>query len=109
MVNRKIVEIECRKHNIVATDAEVEDRFKKDFKGFNASLTEEEFTNTILRRFGKTMVEWKEDVVRPKIMIEVFRHHIPRFEQWLTLNRYRVAHRIEYVHAVNFMIEPANG
>jgi FkbM family methyltransferase len=46
---------------------------------------------------------------RPKIMIEVFRHHIPRFEQWLSLNQYRVAHRIEYVHAVNFMIEPAHG
>jgi FkbM family methyltransferase len=45
---------------------------------------------------------------RPKIMIEVFRHHIERFEQWLDLNQYRVAHQIEYVHAVNFMIEPAN-
>ena len=41
---------------------------------------------------------------RPKIMIEVFRHHIERFEQWLGLNHYRVAHRFEYVHAVNFMI-----
>jgi FkbM family methyltransferase len=46
---------------------------------------------------------------RPRIMIEVFRHHIPRFEQWLNLNQYRVAHRIEYVMAVNFMIEPAHG
>jgi FkbM family methyltransferase len=46
---------------------------------------------------------------RPKIMIEVFRHHIPRFEQWLNLNQYRVAHRVEYVHAVNLMIEPVHG
>ncbi len=46
---------------------------------------------------------------RPRIMIEVFRQHIPRFEQWLNLNQYRVAHRIEYVHAVNFMIEPVHG
>lgn len=45
---------------------------------------------------------------RPRIMIEVFRQHIPRFEQWLNFNEYRVAHRIEYVHAVNFMIEPAH-
>ncbi len=44
---------------------------------------------------------------RPKIMIEVFRQQIPRFEQWLGLNQYRVARQIEYVHAVNFMIEPA--
>ena len=44
---------------------------------------------------------------RPKIMIEVFRQQIPRFEQWLGLNRYRIAHRVECVNAVNFMIEPA--
>ena len=44
---------------------------------------------------------------RPKIMIEVFRQHIPRFEQWLGLAQYRVASRIEYMNAVNFMIEPA--
>jgi FkbM family methyltransferase len=45
---------------------------------------------------------------RPKIMIEVFRHQISDFEAWLKLNRYRVKHRFEYVHAVNFMIEPAD-
>jgi FkbM family methyltransferase len=45
---------------------------------------------------------------RPKIMIEVFRHQIPRFEEWLGLNRYRVRRRFEYVYAVNFMIEPAD-
>jgi hypothetical protein len=41
-------------------------------------------------------------------MIEVFRHEIARFEAWLELNRYRVRHRFEYVHAVNFMLEPAD-
>ena len=45
---------------------------------------------------------------RPRIMIEVFRQHIPRFEDWLRLNAYRVVHRVEYIHAVNFMIEPAS-
>ena len=45
---------------------------------------------------------------RPKIMIEVFRQQVPRFEQWLALNEYRVAQRMEYVHAVNFMLAPAN-
>lgn len=44
---------------------------------------------------------------RPKIMIEVFRHQGARFEQWLNLNQYRAARRFDYVHAVNFMIEPA--
>ena len=45
---------------------------------------------------------------RPKIMIEVFRHQMPRFDAWLGLNQYRVRQRFEYVHAVNFMLEPAD-
>ena len=45
---------------------------------------------------------------RPKIMIEVFRSEIPRFEEWLGHNRYGVTHRFDYVHAVNYLIEPAN-
>jgi FkbM family methyltransferase len=46
---------------------------------------------------------------RPKIMIEVFRDHVPEFGQWLDRNKYRVARAFEYVGAVNFMVEPANG
>ncbi|MEO7727005.1 MAG: FkbM family methyltransferase [Burkholderiales bacterium] len=43
---------------------------------------------------------------RPKIMIEVFRNQISLFEHWLAQNHYEVAHRFEYVYAVNFMIAP---
>jgi len=70
MINRKIVEMECRKYNIFATNEEVEQRFRQDLKSFNTPLTEQEFVNSILRRFGKTLYEWKEDVIRPKIMME---------------------------------------
>ncbi len=45
---------------------------------------------------------------RPKIMIEVFRPQAARFEKWLRQNRYRVAHRFDYVHAMNYLIEPAH-
>jgi PPIC-type PPIASE domain len=70
MINRKIVEMECYKHNITATDQEVEDRFQQDLKSFGPSLTQADFVNNILRRFGKSLYEWKEDVIRPKIMME---------------------------------------
>ncbi len=43
---------------------------------------------------------------QPKIMIEVFRQQIPRFEAWLRQYRYGVAHQFDYVHAVNYLIEP---
>jgi hypothetical protein len=70
MVNRKIVENEARKRNIFVTDLEVEARFKSDLNSFGAAMQEKDFVNSVLRRFGKTLFEWKEDVIRPKLMME---------------------------------------
>src|ERR1051325_4223451 len=74
MLNRKIVEIECAKQNIVATDAEVEQRFMDDVRAFGGSsptpITRDQFVNVILKRFGKSEFEWREDVIRPKILME---------------------------------------
>ena len=45
---------------------------------------------------------------RPKIMIEVFREHIPAFRQWVENNAYSVVRTFDqYVFAKNFLIEPA--
>lgn len=71
LVNRKIVEIECAKHKIFASDAEVEERFQQDLRSFGkVALTPKDFETQVLRRFNKTLFEWKEDVIRPKIMME---------------------------------------
>jgi hypothetical protein len=72
MVNRKIVETECRKHNISVTDDEVNAHHRSELNtlGGAVPLTEEDFVKNILKRFGKTLYEWKEDVIRPKIMME---------------------------------------
>lgn len=68
MVDRKIIEMECRKLKITVTDDEVERRFREELKSF--PMTEEEFVKNILRRFNKTLFEWKEDVLRRTIMME---------------------------------------
>jgi hypothetical protein len=71
MVNRKIVEMECAKHRIVVTDEEVEKRFQEDLGMFGPTrLTRTEFVNSVLKRFGKTESEWREDVIRPKLWME---------------------------------------
>lgn len=70
MLNRKIVELECAKHGIACSDTEVEDRFQHDLKMINPYMTEKEFVGSILQRFGKSLYEWKEDVIRPKILME---------------------------------------
>ena len=46
---------------------------------------------------------------RPKIMVEVFRPQIPRFEAWTRENRYRETRRFEKVYAINYCIETADG
>ena len=73
LVNRKIVEAECRKYNIVVTDDEVKFRYNEElltYGGGKIALTEADFVNNFLRRFNKTLFEWKEDVIRPKLMME---------------------------------------
>lgn len=71
MVNRKIVEMEARKHGIGVTDSEVEYRFREELGKFGpVPLTEAEFVKNILGRFKKSLYEWKEDVIRPKLMME---------------------------------------
>lgn len=71
MVNRKIVEMECKKHSITVTDSEVDFRFREELHKFGkVPLTEAEFVRSVLSRFKKTLYEWKEDVIRPKIMME---------------------------------------
>ena len=73
LVNRKIVEAECRKYNITVTDADVEWRFQHELHAFGnkgVPMLEKDFVNQILGRFHKTLYEWKEDVIRPKLMME---------------------------------------
>ncbi|HZZ82744.1 MAG TPA: peptidylprolyl isomerase, partial [Gemmataceae bacterium] len=70
MINRKIVEAECRKQNVIVTDADVETRFIRDIASFGPGMSVVAFEQNVLRRFGKTVYEWKEDVIRPKLQME---------------------------------------
>lgn len=65
LVNRRIVETECKARGIYVTDAEVQAQLAEDVKSFKISL--KDFTNQVLKKFNKTLYEWKEDVIRPKL------------------------------------------
>jgi hypothetical protein len=70
LVNRRIVEMECKTKGIVISDAAIEGQFQEDLKSFGKTpLTEKQFVEQILHRFNKTLYEWKEDVIRPKLML----------------------------------------
>jgi hypothetical protein len=68
LVNRRIIEIECAKRNINITQAEIDAQIVEDCKQFKC--TERQFVNDILRRYNKTLFEWKEDVIRPKLGLQ---------------------------------------
>ncbi len=73
MVNRKVVEAECQKYNIYATEAEIAHRLDVDllaYGGGSVKMDVTQFEKSVLKNFGKTLYEWKEDVIRPKIMME---------------------------------------
>ncbi|MBX9680284.1 MAG: peptidylprolyl isomerase [Gemmataceae bacterium] len=67
LVNRKIVELDCQAKGVTVTDAEVQAQFREDLQKFGPHMTLKEFESQVLKRFNKTVFEWKEDVVRPKL------------------------------------------
>jgi hypothetical protein len=68
-VNRIIIERACKAKNVFITDAQIEAQFREDLKGIGQGITAELFEKEILSRYHKTVFEWKEDVIRPKLML----------------------------------------
>jgi hypothetical protein len=69
LINRRIVEMACQAKGIYVTDGEVEVQFKEELKAFGPTMNAQEFTNQVLKRFNKSLFEWKEDVIRPKLLL----------------------------------------
>jgi hypothetical protein len=68
LVNSKIIQQACMNKNIVVTDEEIEAQLIDDLKAMKV-IKLEDFVNVVLKRFGKSLYEYKEDVLRPKIMM----------------------------------------
>lgn len=67
LVNKRIIEIECKKAKIEVTEAEVEAALEEDMAGLN--VDRKVFVDKVLKGYKKTLYEWKEDVLRPKLML----------------------------------------
>jgi hypothetical protein len=68
LINKRIIEAEAAAKNVVVTPEEIEASINEDVKSINVGKTE--FVNQVLKRYGKTLFEWKEDVVKPKLMLQ---------------------------------------
>ena len=69
LINRKIIKKACDEHGIWVSEAEVQAQVQEDLKAMGRNITENQFENQILRKFNKTMIEWKEDHIRPRIAL----------------------------------------
>ena len=66
-VNRRIIELEAESRKVTVTKAEMEAALAEDLKGIGAS--QEDFLKILLPRYGKTLYEWMEDTIRPRLLM----------------------------------------
>jgi parvulin-like peptidyl-prolyl isomerase len=67
-VDRRIVDMACKEAGVEVTAGEIEASLAKDLKDLGG-ITQSMFVKQVLRRYNKTLVEWKEDVIRPKLQM----------------------------------------
>jgi parvulin-like peptidyl-prolyl isomerase len=67
LVNKRIIETACRQRNLDVTAAEIETALAQDLEGL--TMDRNTFIKTVLGKYRKTLYEWKEDVIRPKLLL----------------------------------------
>src|SRR5262249_55976304 len=67
LVNRRIIERAAMEKGIEVTEAEIDEAMKNDLKAL--SVNQGEFVNKILKRYNKTLYEWRQDKIRPSLYL----------------------------------------
>jgi len=79
LVNRLIIERTCTERGVTVTDAEVDVALAEDIAGFQ--INRREFVDKLLREYHKSLYEWKEDVLRPKLLMTKMLQNQVRIEE----------------------------
>jgi hypothetical protein len=67
LVNKRIIEEAAKAQKIMISDSEVDADLATTLEGL--SINQTEFVTKVLKAYRKTLYEWKEDVIRPKLMM----------------------------------------
>lgn len=67
LVNKRIIEIEAAKRKITVTPIEINAALNNDITGMDITL--KDFIQHVLPRYKKTIYEWTEDVIKPRLML----------------------------------------
>jgi hypothetical protein len=68
LVNQRIIDRACKEADVEVSGGEIELSLAEDLKGLGG-ITQGDFVKQVLRRYNKNLVEWKQDVIRPKLML----------------------------------------
>jgi len=68
LVNKRIIEHACQQRNIQVAEAEIDAALAEDMK--ELKLEKKDFEKLLLQRHNKSLYEWREDVVRPKLLMQ---------------------------------------
>jgi len=68
LINKILIEEACRAKGIEVTAAEVEASFAEDLAGMG-NISQADFADKVLKQYKKSLYEWKEDVIRPKLLM----------------------------------------
>lgn len=70
-INKKIIERAAKAAGVTVTETEMKASLQEDMDGVNAGgpVSREDFVKIVLAKHGKTLYEWMEDVVRPRLLL----------------------------------------
>jgi hypothetical protein len=68
LVNKRIIEHACQQRGIQVVEAEIDAALAEDIK--ELKLRPVDFEKFLLQRYSKSLYEWREDVVRPKLLMQ---------------------------------------
>src|SRR4051812_4830513 len=69
LVNRKIIDRVCKEKGVEVTAAEVEATVQEAMKGLGPTISRKDFEKQVLAPRHLSFYEWKEDVIRPKLLM----------------------------------------
>jgi parvulin-like peptidyl-prolyl isomerase len=72
LVNKRIIADACRQRGIEVTAAEVESSLAEEMHSLNMDINT--FIKSFLVRYKQNLYEWKEDVIRPRLLLSKLCH-----------------------------------
>jgi hypothetical protein len=67
LINKLIIDKECKERGIEVTAAEIEAALTEDIASIK--VDRKAFIDNVLAKYRKTLFEWKEDVIRPRLQL----------------------------------------